>query len=214
MTRKRINGLYAITPDAADLDALLRKAEACLAGGAGVLQYRNKAAGVPHRQYAAVVAQCCKSRGVPFIVNDDVELALAVNADGVHLGRDDGDCAAARERLGREAIIGISCYGSIERALAAQAAGADYVAFGSVFPSSTKPEAPPVPLSRIREARAQLHIPIVAIGGITLQNAAQVIEAGADAVAVINAVFEARNIEEAARQFSNLFKHDTSEKTS
>jgi thiamine-phosphate pyrophosphorylase len=214
MTQKPISGLYAITPDATDLEALLRQVEACLAGGAGVLQYRNKAADVPHREYAAEVRQCCKRHGVPFIVNDDIALALDVGADGVHLGRDDGDWTQARSALGPHRIIGVSCYGSLERALTAQDAGADYVAFGSVFPSTTKPHAPAVPLSRIAEARARLSVPIVAIGGIALHNAPQVIGAGADAVAVISAVFDAPDIREAAGQFSNLFKHDTSGKTS
>lgn len=205
MTPITISGLYAITPDAADGDRLLQQVEACLAGGAGVLQYRNKHPAAPHWEMAAALAACCRRHAVPFIVNDDVALALAVNADGVHLGRDDGDCAAARQRLGPGKSIGISCYGSLERALAAQRAGADYVAFGSVFASSTKPQAQHIPLGLIGEAKRRLHIPIVAIGGISLQNAAQVIEAGADAVAVISAVFDAPDIQLAAQNFSNLF---------
>lgn len=204
MPRRNIKGLYAITPDTADRDELLRRVEACLEGGAGVVQYRNKESGVPHAELALALAQCCRAHGVPFIVNDDVALALAVGADGVHLGQDDGDWAAARARLGPDRIIGVSCYASLARALEAEQAGADYVAFGSMFPSPTKPHAPHAPLGLLAEARRQLGIPIVAIGGISLHNAAQVLQAGADAVAVISAVFEAPDVQAAAREFSQL----------
>lgn len=201
-----IRNLYAITPDTADLKGLLQRAEACLAGGASVLQYRNKAPQVAHLPIVKGLATLCRQFGVPLIVNDDVDLALAGNAHGVHLGRDDGDVATAREKLGKDSIIGISCYGDIGLALSAQAAGADYVAFGSMFASTTKPQAPAAPLSLLTQAKALLHIPIVAIGGITLQNAPLVIAAGADAVAVISAVFDAPDIKRAAEDFSNLFQ--------
>lgn len=201
-----IRHLYAITPDITDLKDLLQRAEACLTGGASVLQYRNKTPGVAHLPIAQALAALCRRFGVPFIVNDDVDLALAANAHGLHLGRDDGDIAVAREKLGKNSIIGISCYGNINLALAAQAAGANYVAFGSMFASPTKPLAPPAPLSLLTQAKAQLQIPIVAIGGITLQNAPQAIAAGADAVAVISAVFDAPDIKRAAEDFSNLFQ--------
>ena len=214
MTPKKINGLYAITPDAADPGDLLPRVEACLAGGAGVLQYRNKHPAAPHLAMAGALAARCRAYQVPFIVNDDIELALAVGADGVHLGREDGDCAAARARLGPQRIIGISCYDSLARALAAQQAGADYVAFGSMFPSPTKPHAPHAPLSLLTQARKQLQIPIVAIGGVSLHNAAQVIQAGADAVAVISAVFEAPDVKRAAQQFSQLCQQGTIESSS
>lgn len=209
MKTNSIKGLYAITADSAVSQDLLRRVEACLAGGARVVQYRNKIAAAPHREMASAIAASCRRHSAIFIVNDDVELALQVGADGVHLGRDDGDIASARRQLGEEGIIGISCYGSLERALAAQAAGADYVAFGSMFPSPTKPQAPHAPLSLLTQARQQLHIPIVAIGGVTLHNALQAIAAGADAVAVISAVFEAQDVERAAQEFSNLFKHSS-----
>lgn len=214
MTRRTINGLYAITPDSTDIDDLLQRVEACLAGGAGVLQYRNKCPAVPHPAMASVLAARCRAYEVPFIVNDDIELALVVGADGIHLGREDGDCAEARARLGPERIIGISCYDSLERALAAQRGGADYVAFGSIFPSLTKPHAPHASLSLLAEARRRLQTPIVAIGGISLHNAAQVIQAGADAVAVISAVFDAPDVGLAAQEFSNLFKQGTIESSS
>lgn len=200
-----INGLYAITPDSDDRDALLRKVEAGLTGGARVIQYRNKTEGAPHLEMAKGIAALCRQFNAVFIVNDDVELALQTDADGVHLGRDDGDIAPARSSLGADRIIGVSCYGSLARALEAQAAGADYVAFGSMFPSPTKPQAPHAPFSLLTEARQVLQVPIVAIGGITLHNAPQVVDAGADAIAVISAVFDTPDIAQAAQAFSNLF---------
>ncbi len=206
MRPKTIKGLYAITPDTSDLDGLLVGAAACLKGGARVVQYRNKISAAPHLAMATALADLCRPYGVPLIVNDDIDLALAAGANGVHLGRDDGDIASARRRLGAGSIIGISCYGDLPLAFNAQQAGADYVAFGSMFASPTKPHAPSAPLSLLTDAAAQLHIPIVAIGGITLQNALQAIAAGADAVAVISAVFDAPDVQEAAQNFSNLFK--------
>lgn len=205
MTAKKISGLYAVTPDAPGVRGLLQRVEGCLLGGTRVIQYRNKNPSAPHQEIAAALATLCRRHATTFIVNDDVGLALAVGADGVHLGRDDGDIVSARRQLGLNRIIGVSCYGSLETALASQAAGADYVAFGSMFASLTKPHAPHAPLSLLAEAKAQLHIPIVAIGGITLQNAPQAIAAGADAVAVISAVFDAPDVIKAAQDFSNLF---------
>lgn len=205
MRPRTIKGLYAITPDTADLDGLLVRVEACLRGGAQIVQYRNKTSGAPHMAMATALASLCRQHGVPLIVNDDIELALAADADGVHLGRDDGDIALAKRRLGADSIIGVSCYGDLQHALNAQQAGADYVAFGSMFASPTKPHAPHAPLSLLTDAAAQLRIPIVAIGGITLQNAPQAIAAGADAIAVISAMFDAPDIRQAAQDFSNFF---------
>lgn len=207
MNPRTIKGLYAITPDAPQLDGLLTKVEACLLGGARVMQYRNKTPAAPHRQIATALASLCRQHSAVLIVNDDVELALAVDAHGVHLGRDDGDIAAARQKLGSGRLIGVSCYDSLQRALDAQQAGADYVAFGSMFASPTKPHAPHAPLSLLGDARKHLHIPIVAIGGITLQNAPQAIQVGADAIAVISAVFDAPDVRQAAQDFSELFIH-------
>jgi thiamine-phosphate pyrophosphorylase len=203
---KTINGLYAITPDTADLDGLLVRVEACLSGGARVIQYRNKTADAPHLAMATALVALCRPHGIPLIVNDDVELTLKAGADGVHLGRDDADIASARQKLGSDCMIGVSCYGDLQLALDAQQAGADYVAFGSMFASSTKPHAPHAPLSLLTQAVAQLQIPIVAIGGVTLQNAPQAITAGADAVAVISAVFDVPDVQQAALDFSNLFQ--------
>jgi thiamine-phosphate pyrophosphorylase len=199
-------GLYAVTPDEPDLGLLTRKVRKALAGGARILQYRNKSANAAQRreQGAALLALCREAR-VPLVINDDLELARAIRADGLHLGRSDVSIAAARAQLGKDRLLGASCYDSLELALAAREAGADYVAFGSAFPSATKPGARRAPLSLYREARARLDSPIVAIGGITTENAHAVIEAGADAVAVISALFDAPDIEAAARSFGRLF---------
>jgi thiamine-phosphate pyrophosphorylase len=146
----------------------------------------------------------CREYAVPFIVNDDVALALECGADGVHLGRDDGALSAARAAL-RGKLLGASCYDSLPAARAAVAAGADYIAFGSVFPSPTKPAAVRAPLTLFSEARS-LGVPLVAIGGITLQNAPQLLAAGADSLAVISDLFEAPDIRERARAYAMLFK--------
>ena len=199
-------GLYAVTPDEPDIGLLVRKVRKALVGGARILQYRNKSANAALRreQSVALLALCREAR-VPLVINDDLGLARAIGADGLHLGRDDISIAAARAQLGKDRLLGVSCYDRLELALAAREAGADYVAFGSAFPSATKPEATRAPLSLYREASARLDSPIVAIGGITTENAHTVIEAGADAVAVISALFDAPDIEAAARSFSRLF---------
>jgi thiamine-phosphate pyrophosphorylase len=199
-----IKGLYAVTPDSNDRDALVAKVEAALLGGARMVQYRNKQAHInirTHLETASALAKLCRQHGAIFIINDDANLALNIGADGIHLGQDDGDIASARKLLGKEAIIGVSCYNSLERALAAQQQGADYAAFGTMFSSSTKPNAPRATLDLLRLAKVQLNIPIVAIGGISLHNAADVVDAGADALAVINALFDAPDIQKAAQDF-------------
>lgn len=205
MTRG-ISGLYAVTPDVADTPRLTAMAEAALVGGARLLQYRNKTAPPATRlaQARALLALCRKFR-VPLIVNDHLELALAVDADGLHLGAEDGSLAAARERLGVGKILGASCYDRLERALEAEGCGSDYVAFGSFFSSSVKPGAVRAPLALLRHAKRRLSVPVVAIGGITLENAPQLIAAGADCVAVVSALFGADDIGLAARRFSRLF---------
>jgi thiamine-phosphate pyrophosphorylase len=202
----QVRGLYAITPDESDTAGLVGKVRQALAGGARIVQYRNKAADAELRrlQGAALLA-LCRAERVPMIINDDVELALALGADGVHLGRGDGDVAAARARLGGERLLGASCYDRLDFAESAHNAGADYVAFGSAFPSVTKPGAPQAPLSLYREAKARLGLPIVAIGGITGENASALIAAGADAVAVISDLFDAPDVERRARQLARLF---------
>jgi thiamine-phosphate pyrophosphorylase len=197
----KLRGLYAITPDLADGDTLLRRVAQALEGGIAMLQYRNK--GLRHLREAQSLARMCRDRAVPFIVNDDLALALECGADGVHLGRDDGELAAARAQL-RGKLLGASCYDSLAAARAAVAAGADYVAFGSVFPSPTKPSAVRAPLALFREARA-LGVALVAIGGITLENAPQLLRAGADGLAVISDLFDAPDVAERARSYGKLF---------
>jgi len=200
------HGLYAIT-DGPRIDLLEVVAQA-LAGGARVLQYRDKTADAARRHAeAAALKQLCDTHTVPLIVNDDVALAVAVGAAGVHLGRDDDDVAAARAALGAGAIIGVSCYDSLERARAAAAAGADYVAFGAFFPSPTKPQAVRASLDLLRQS-ATLGVPRVAIGGITPDNAPSLVEAGADFLAVISAVFAAPDVCAAAQRFARLYPTD------
>lgn len=196
-------GLYAITdgprPD------LLEAAAAALDGGAVLLQYRDKTTDHARRHAEALaLSRLCVARGVGLIVNDDVELAAQVGAAGVHLGEDDGDLAAARTRLGNDAVIGVSCYNAIERARTLVAAGADYVAFGAFHPSPTKPHARRATPALLREA-ATLGVPRVAIGGITPDNAPTLIDAGADLLAVISAVFGAPDVRAAAHRFQTLF---------
>jgi thiamine-phosphate pyrophosphorylase len=201
-----ISGLYAVTPDTSDTPELLAGAEAALAGGARLLQYRNKSADAALRliQGRALLALCRKYR-LPLIINDHLDLALALDADGLHLGSDDGALSAARARLGAGKILGASCYDRLESALEAQRAGASYVAFGSFFASIVKPGAVHAPLALLEIAKQRLSVPVVAIGGITLGNAPPLIAAGADGIAVISALFGAPDVRAAARNFSALF---------
>ncbi len=202
----RIRGLYAITPEESDSAVLAAKVRLALSGGARVVQYRSKH---PERalrvSQAALLLDLCRSTGALLIVNDDIECAIEIGADGAHIGREDGEAAAARKRLGPALMLGVSCYNQLELALVAERAGADYVAFGSMFASGTKPAAVRAPLELIARARARLQVPIVAIGGITSENAGSVVDAGADAVAVISAVFDADDVAAAAAAFSRLF---------
>ena len=197
-----IKGLYAITPDETDTAELLRKVRLALQGGARVLQYRNKVADVALRlEQARVLRALTREFSVPLIINDDVKLAQQVDADGVHLGSEDGSVAAVS---GSGKLVGVSCYNRIALAQEAVRQGADYVAFGAFFYSSVKPEAVVADVKLLRQARAELNVPVVAIGGITVHNGPQLLEAGADALAVISAVFGAMDIQGIARQFSNL----------
>ena len=204
MTRK-LAGLYAITPDEPRTDILLRKVGEALRGGASAVQYRNKTADPElRREQGCALAALCRAAGVVFIVNDDLELALELDAGGVHLGADDGDLAEARQRLGQAKLLGASCYNRLELGEAAAKAGADYLAFGSVFASATKPGAVRAPLAIFAQARRGIDLPLVAIGGITLENAPRVFAAGADAIAVISAVFDAADIAASAAGFTRL----------
>lgn len=204
---RRMRGLYVITrpqPDGAE--GLVRIAEAAVAGGARVVQYRDK--GNDHdrrRAEAGALMEMCRRRGAIFIVNDDIALAAGVGADGVHLGAGDPALAEAREQLAPHGLIGASCYDRLERALDAQAQGAAYVAFGSFFASPTKPEAVRADPGLLRRARSRLHVPICAIGGITPENGAELVRGGADMLAVLSGVFDADDPRAAAAAYARLF---------
>ena len=203
--RSQIRGLYVITPELDDTIALLLKVKAALEGGAAVVQYRNKKSSSPKRiEHAIALAALCEKHGATFIVNDDVKLAFEVDADGVHLGKADGDITAARKKLGANKRIGASCYDRPELAEAAVGAGADHIAFGAVFASTTKPNAVRASLDLFNQAR-HLNVPMVAIGGITAENAAPVLTAGAHALAVISDVFDAADVKARARAYASLF---------
>jgi thiamine-phosphate pyrophosphorylase len=200
-------GVYAITPETADTESLLTRVEAALVGGVAAVQYRDKSADVARRhEQASELVALCRRYKVPLIVNDDLRLADLTDADGVHLGRDDGSLREARIILGKGKFIGASCYQSLDLAHAAQAAGADYVAFGSFFASPTKPAAGRADTALLRAATQAIRIPIVAIGGITLANAPLLLDAGADCLAVLSALFDAPDVGAAAHALNQLFE--------
>lgn len=200
-------GLYAITDG--PREDLVNAVAAAIAGGARLVQYRDKTPDAARRVLeAGALHQLCRAHGVPLIINDDVALALTIGAEGVHLGEDDDAVLDAREALGPTAIIGVSCYDSLERAQELVAAGADYIAFGAFFPSPTKPQARRASLDLLRQSAA-LGVPRVAIGGITPDNAGLLVDAGADYLAIISAIFRADDIRAAAQCFTDLFPADS-----
>ncbi len=202
-----LRGLYAVTPDEADGERLLASASAVLAGGGRWLQYRDKQSdAAERRRRAAALAALCRRFGAAMIVNDDVDLALAVGAAGVHLGQADGDPARARALLGADAILGVSCHASLAFAHAARTAGADYAAFGALFPSPTKPGAACASPGILASCRREVGLAACAIGGITLANAPAVIAAGADLLAVITDLFSAQDIAARAAAYQRLFE--------
>ncbi|QEP43303.1 thiamine phosphate synthase [Ectothiorhodospiraceae bacterium BW-2] len=199
-------GLYAVTDSHLCQGRLVSAVSAAIEGGATVVQYRDKSGDSQRRlQEATALRQLCAARGVLLLINDDIELARQVAADGVHLGQEDSALTLARQRLGERAIIGISCYNRLELAQQAIASGADYVAFGRFFNSSIKPRAVEAPIELLRQARRRFSTPIVAIGGITADNAPQLREAGADAVAVISDLFAYHDVKARAVRFRPLF---------
>lgn len=202
-------GLYAITQtqnnqiNPKSADTLFEEATAAIRGGAAVIQYRDKnPTNAPF--VARELVNICHRHNIPLIINDDVELAIQSNADGVHLGKEDSEIIEARKRLGNAAIIGVSCYNSVERALTAQALGATYVAFGRFFTSTSKPLAAPADIDILRKAKTTIHLPIVAIGGILPENGSQLLAAGADLLAVIGGVFD-HDPEQSALAYQSLF---------
>ncbi|WP_020482386.1 thiamine phosphate synthase [Methylomonas sp. MK1] len=199
-------GLYAITqPENRTINQVVKDVEAALRGGASVIQYRDKNP-VDAKQLAGQLLTICRTYHVPLLINDSIELALAVGADGVHLGRNDGEVAEARRLLGPNAIIGVSCYNDVEKALSVAQAGADYVAFGRFFPSGSKPLAAPAEIVSLQRAKQSIGVPIVAIGGILPENGGQLLAAGADLLAVIGGIFD-HEPESAARAYQALFNH-------
>lgn len=203
-----LRGLYAITSEAicrAPGGPGVAVAQA-IAGGARVVQYRDKwNEPVDREGHARALLALCRAHGALLVVNDDADLAARIGADGVHLGQQDASVAQARARCGAHSIIGVSCSGSVDRALKAASQGANYVAFGRFFPSRTKPDAPPADVAALRLARAQLSIPICAIGGITPQTAPTLISAGADLIAAVDGIFGASDPEAAARAYASCF---------
>ena len=204
-----LKGLYGVTDShlLPDDNSLLHAAEQALRGGMKVLQYRDKSDDQNKRlRQAGALKVLCHQHQAILIINDDVELAAAVEADGVHVGQSDASVAEARARLGDYAVIGVSCSGSIELAQKAVDAGANYIAFGKFFDSITKPDAKTASIGVLPEAKQRFEVPVVAIGGITVDNASQIIEAGADMIAVVNNLFAAPDIQRRARELNKLYQ--------
>lgn len=202
------HGLYAITqPENKTIGQVVKDVEAALRGGATMIQYRDKNP-VDAKQLAGQLLKICHAYHAPLLINDSIELALAVGADGVHLGRDDGDISEARRLLGPNAIIGVSCYNDVGKAQSVAAAGADYVAFGRFFPSGSKPLAAPAEIVSLQRAKQSIGVPIVAIGGILPENGGQLLAAGADLLAVIGGIFD-HEPESAARAYQALFNQQS-----
>ncbi|OMH32191.1 thiamine phosphate synthase [Motiliproteus sp. MSK22-1] len=200
-------GLYGIT-DAQLMpeDVLFHKVEQALQGGATLIQYRDKSKdSIKRLSQARRLVQICRQYNRPLLINDDIDLAIEASASGVHLGQQDGSVEEARRELGTDSIIGVTCHNSLDLSLQAQDEGANYVAFGAFFPSSTKPNAKPASIELLHDARQQLQIPIVAIGGIRVDNADQLIKAGAHMLAVVHSLFAADNVKARAQQYTHIF---------
>jgi thiamine-phosphate pyrophosphorylase len=201
-----MQGLYLVTPNWDDTERLLAVTEQALGAGVALLQYRHKDASPALRaEQGAALLALCRRHGVPLIINDHVDLCQALDADGIHVGGTDAALAAVRAALGPDKIVGASCYGDLPRALAAQAAGASYVAFGGFYPSRVKQYAVTTAPSIVNEARAVITVPSVVIGGMTPDNAAPLVARGADMVAAISSVYLADDPAAAVRSFRSLF---------
>ena len=207
MNTNKLRGLYAITdsyliPEDTFNDCIKR----LLLGGASIIQYRDKSNDPDKRlTQARALRELCDSHGALLIINDDIELAIQTDADGVHLGKDDMSLTDARKKLGNKLIIGLSCYDQLESAIEAENQGADYVAFGAVYQSPTKPDATVITLDMLKHAKSQLSIPVCAIGGINGHNALPVVDTGVDMVAVISDLFAHDDIQARSEALSNLF---------
>ncbi len=205
-----LRGVYALTPDDNLLPRLSVLVASALKGGVKWVQYRNKIAPAPlRRAQAAELLRICRAHGAKLIINDDIWLAIEIGADGAHLGREDipgGGLATARDALGSRRILGVSCYDDLARAEIAVDGGADYIAIGSMFPSVSKPQAARASLEILAAAKRRFQVPVIAIGGITTRNAPQVLDAGADMLAVLSDLFDAMDIKMQAEKFQKLFK--------
>lgn len=206
MRSQEISGLYAITPDLENTNDLLNKVQQALEGRVQLIQYRNKLANeILRRKQAKLLLQLCREYGIPLIINDHLDLAIEIDADGLHVGQDDISVTKARNQFGQDKIIGASCYNNLDLAVQAEKKGADYVAFGAFFSSLTKPNTISVTMDLVDQAKKKISLPIVAIGGIKLANARTVIQGGCAAVAVCNDLFHTENIKATATQYSQLF---------
>jgi thiamine-phosphate pyrophosphorylase len=205
-SENRLRGLYAITDEKLIPEAQFHQViEQTLQGGAGIIQYRDKSGNLEKRnKQAAALRLLCDQYKALLLINDDLELARLVNADGIHLGENDTPISEARKFLGEDAIIGASCYNQLELAIKAENEGANYVAFGAFFTSTIKPEARSAELNLIIEAKHRLSVPVCAIGGINLNNAKKVFDAGADMVAVISGLFAQPQVKTISRRITDL----------
>ncbi len=205
---KKLHGLYAVTNQTpGEGSKLCGQVKSTILGGARIVQYRDKSSNqAKRREEAAQLLALCRTHNIPLIINDDLALACQIGADGVHLGRNDIPLQQARSALGRSAIIGISCYNNLQYACDAEADGADYVAFGRFFTSATKPGAVKADIELLKQAKKRLQIPVVAIGGITPENGTQLVQAGADMLAVIQGIFAQPDIHQTCHKFAKLFE--------
>lgn len=206
MSSLKISGPYAITPDLNQTNDLLNKTRQVLEGGVKLVQYRNKSANESlRREQAKLLLSLCREYNALLIINDHLEIAIEIDADGVHVGKNDVSVSAAKNQLGQNKIVGTSCYNQLDLAMQAQKDGADYIAFGAFFSSLTKPNAVSVSISLVNQAQKALSIPIVGIGGIQLTNARTVIQSGCAAIAVCHDLFQAENIKATAEHYVQLF---------
>ena len=201
-----MKGLYLVTPDWDDTEALIKATEMALTVGVGLLQYRHKtASGELRVEQASALLKLCRQLNVPFIVNDHIDLCLKLDADGIHVGGTDASVAVVRTLIGKEKILGASCYGDFSLAEQAQIAGASYVAFGGFYPSRVKKYEVSTPASIVSKAKAELTVPVCVIGGMTPENAKPLVREGADMVAAISSVYSAADIAAAVREFVAIF---------
>jgi len=201
-----MKGLYLVTPDWDDTDALIKATETALSEGVALLQYRHKTAnGELRLEQASELLKLCRQHNVPFIVNDHIDLCIALDADGIHVGGTDASVAVVRTLIGKDKILGASCYGDFALAEQAQIAGASYVAFGGFYPSRVKKYEVSTPASIVSKAKSQLTLPVCVIGGMTPDNAKPLVKEGADMVAAISSVYSADDIASAVQEFAALF---------